>query len=180
MEEQVEAWITGLWEPLKETVKIVEAGPSAEQSPVQTPQPAESQPIISQTAPVEEPTAQTTESTIAEASAPVEVIPVAEPPVEKKPAPKKKIQIKQIPDVPKNIIELASTSVEPVFFSDIYGPKRNDGHLLTITGARWLTTSAAIKQTVEVSFDLPGEFPDYLPGDSIAIYTHNSHVINPS
>ena len=178
MEEQVEAWIAGLWDPLKEIVKLVESGSTnAQIEPVQPVQetistpavevPVESVPVVPlQT--IQEPTP----TPVVEARA----VPIPTEPVSKKPAPKKKIQIKQIPDVPKNVIELVATSADPVAFSEIYGPERRDCHPLKITSARWLTTKNAIKQTVEISFDLPSDFPEYLPGDSLAIHAPNNFV----
>jgi len=136
LEEQVEVWLSGLWEAL-------ESISQQQEEPKQ---------LLEGTQPEKQ-----------------EVKP-AKPPAKKKIA----VKIKAVPDVPSITVGLVKSDAS-VEIHPLYGPKRNpEAQLVSITQSRWLTSVEAKKQTVEVTFQLPEEFPSYVPGDSIGIYCPNT------
>jgi sulfite reductase alpha subunit-like flavoprotein len=135
----VEAWISGIWEPLANLKLALES--SSTQTAVE----------------------------VAECKPEEKAQPAA------KPKGKFAGKIKAVPTVPSITVGLVKS--DAMIDVPSYGPKRHEStKLVTISQSRWLTSVEAKKHTVEITFDLPDDFPSYVPGDSIGIYCPNPEV----
>lgn len=94
-----------------------------------------------------------------------------------------KIVRKNIPDLPPirfHYENVDNHQKEDENMNSTHGPKRNENaHLLQLIKSKWLTSPESKKQNIEVTFLLPNDFPEYLPGDSIGFYCANpNHLID--